>query len=414
MHSQFLNDAPEYQRRVQTPFAPTKVTLAEIQAAVPKRLFGRSTFTALMYVFRDILCATVVYKLGWQIAPMINGVIIAGWPDLAAYLLKCGLWGLYWYTQGIILAGWWCLAHEAGHGTLSPYPWVNHVVGFSMQTFLLAPYFAWRSTHRRHHKATSSVERDENYVPRTRSGYGLPSRYTAIPSDYHEVFEDAPVYTLLCLLFMQALGWQYYLLTNVWGNPSYPPGTNHFNPSSPLFKPNERNGIIASNVGLAIMAFLLYWWGSGVGPGNFFAFYFVPYILANHWIVIITYLQHTDPTIPHYRREQWTFLRGALSTVDRPLLGWVGRFFLHNVCHDHIAHHIFSSIPFYNQPQVTEAIKKVLGDDYIYDSTNTYRSLYRNFTQCCLIEDDGDILFYKNEQGRAARDLLEATVVELH
>ena len=30
-------------------------------------------------------------------------------------------------------------------------------------------------------------------------------------------------------------------------------------------------------------------------------------------------------------QDQWTFARGALATVDRPLFGWVGRFFFHNV-----------------------------------------------------------------------------------
>jgi len=114
---------------------------------------------------------------------------------------------------------------------------------------------------------------------------------------------------------------------------------------------------------------------------------------------MLTYLHHSDPTIAHYRNKQWSFLRGAVSTVDRPLLGWAGRFFLHNVSHDHVAHHLFSSIPFCklvyavlfpnyfsffglystpaqpsfsatdNQPYVTEAIKKVLKDDHNYDST---------------------------------------------
>ena len=53
---------------------------------------------------------------------------------------------------------------------------------------------------------------------------------------------------------------------------------------------------------------------------------------------MFTYLHHSDPTIPHYRKAEWTFLRGALATVDRPLLGWMGRFFLHNISHDHVAH----------------------------------------------------------------------------
>lgn len=53
---------------------------------------------------------------------------------------------------------------------------------------------------------------------------------------------------------------------------------------------------------------------------------------------MFTFLHHSDPTIPHYRKKEWTFLRGAVATVDRPLLGWAGRFFFHNISHDHVAH----------------------------------------------------------------------------
>jgi hypothetical protein len=46
---------------------------------------------------------------------------------------------------------------------------------------------------------------------------------------------------------------------------------------------------------------------------------------------MLTYLHHSDPTIPHYRAGEWNWLRGALATVDRPVLGCIGRFFFHNV-----------------------------------------------------------------------------------
>lgn len=58
---------------------------------------------------------------------------------------------------------------------------------------------------------------------------------------------------------------------------------------------------------------------------------FIPRQLANHWVVLFVFLQHSDPTVPHYRGDQWTFLRGALATVDRPVMGRFGRFFFHNV-----------------------------------------------------------------------------------
>ncbi|KAG6829242.1 hypothetical protein H0H87_012189 [Tephrocybe sp. NHM501043] len=399
-----FEDGPEYKKRLETPFAPTKVTLFDVRSAIPKHLQEKRTGKALLFVVRDITCALVVYKLGWLIDPVANYLFQRySIPQAAGAIVKWMVWAIYWYWQGIILAGWWCMAHEAGHGTLSSQGWLNHAIGFGLHTFLLVPYFAWRSTHHAHHKATMSLERDENYVPRTRSDFNLPAETSARIIDYHEVFEETPLYTLIRMVVMQTLGLQAYLLTNAQGSPMYPAGTNHFQPSSPLFKPQERNGVIASNIGITFMCCALYLWTDKVGLHNFLKLYFVPYMLTNHWIVMLTYLHHCDPTIAHYRNAQWSFLRGALSTVDRPLLGWAGRFFLHNVSHDH--HQLMPSLD--NQPHVTELIKKVLKEDYNYDSTNTFRALYRTFTQCSFIEDDGDIVFYKNRNGKAARVLAD-------
>lgn len=406
----FFNDSPEYELRKRTPFRPPKVTVAELRSAIPKHLYQKSTLKALYYVARDIMWALVLYNLGTR----ISGITAAAPPligpldyKIISRLVEWIAWSLYFYWQSLVFSGFWCLGHEAGHGTLSDHTWFNTVVGFTLHTFLLIPYYAWRSTHHAHHKATMSMERDENYVPRTRSDYKLPPEHKALTIDYEEIFEEMPLYTLGRMVLMQLLGMQAYMLRNSMGCPAYPPGTNHFNPSSPLFKPHERRGIIISDIGLCFILAILCFYTSQVGFGSLFRLYIVPYLLANHWIVMLTYLHHSDPTIPHYRNKEWTFLRGALATVDRPFLGWAGRYFLHNVSHDHIAHHTNSSIPFYNLPQVTQLIKSVLGEDYNYDSTNTFRALYRTFTQCCFIEDDGDILFYKNKHGQAARTVAD-------
>ena len=71
-----------------------------------------------------------------------------------------------------------------------------------------------------------SVERDENYVPRTRTDYGLPRESSATFSDYSDIFEETPIYTLMRMIIMQLLGFQCYLLRNVLGSPMYPSGTN--------------------------------------------------------------------------------------------------------------------------------------------------------------------------------------------
>lgn len=36
---------------------------------------------------------------------------------------------------------------------------------------------------------------------------------------------------------------------------------------------------------------------------------------------------------------------------------------------------------------------------------NSFYALYRSFTECCFIEDDGEIVFYKNQHGVAQREL---------
>lgn len=240
-----FEDSREYKKRLATPFKPTnvgtkypshrrhltpsqiQVTLKDIHSAIPKHLYEKSTLKALFYIARDVFCAVIVYKLGWRIDPFSNWVFRTVTTSLLANnALKWSLWALYWHWQGVILAGWWCMAHEAGHGTLSPYSWFNHLIGYTLHTFILVPYYAWRSSHHAHHKATMSVELDENYVPRTRSEYNLPKIEIVKINDYHEIFEEAPIYTLLRMLIMQTVGWQFYLFTNAMGNQKYSAGAN--------------------------------------------------------------------------------------------------------------------------------------------------------------------------------------------
>ncbi len=71
---------------------------------------------------------------------------------------------------------------------------------------------------------------------------------------------------------------------------------------------------------------------------------YVPYLGVNHWLVMLTYLQHTDPTLPHYRAGEWTFARGALCTMDRNMLGPVGPYLMHGITETHICHHLVSKI----------------------------------------------------------------------
>jgi hypothetical protein len=49
------------------------------------------------------------------------------------------------------------------------------------------------------------MERDENYVPYTRTDYKLPEATKATKADYAEVFEETPLLTLTRMVIMQGL-----------------------------------------------------------------------------------------------------------------------------------------------------------------------------------------------------------------
>ena len=74
--------------------------------------------------------------------------------------------------------------------------------------------------------------------------------------------------------------------------------------------------------------------------------YFMPYLIVNMWLVMITLLQHTHPSLPHFNDAEWEWLRGALSTVDRSygLLDVV----FHHIADTHVCHHLFSTMPHYH------------------------------------------------------------------
>jgi len=47
--------------------------------------------------------------------------------------------------------------------------------------------------------------------------------------------------------------------------------------------------------------------------------YLVPQTICNFYLCAITFMQHTHADVPHFEGSDWTWLRGALSTIDRKL-----------------------------------------------------------------------------------------------
>lgn len=210
----------------------------------------------------------------------------------------------------------------------------------------------------------------------------------------HSLFEESPLYTLFYQFLIFTIGWPLYLFTNVTGQ-DYPGWTNHFNPRFVIYKDNQFWDIVKSTLGvLGVIATLTYF-GQVFGSLNVIKFYVVPYLNVNFWLLLITYLQHTHPDVPHYRENAWNFQRGAILTVDRSY-GTLLNYFHHHISDTHVAHHLFSTIPHYHAEEATVHLKKVLGKHYFCDETPIATALWNARKACKFVEDEGDVVFYKN------------------
>lgn len=198
---------------------------------------------------------------------------------------------------------------------------------------------------------------------------------------------------------MLTVGWMPgYLVFNATGPSKYRgKNANHFSPTADFFEPKDYWLIVQTDIAffmaVSVVAYGIYTFGFG----NIAFFYLLPLMVTNYHLVLITYLQHTDVFVPHFRGKEWNWLRGALCTVDRsfgPILDHT----FHHITDTHVCHHLFSKMPFYHAQEATKHIRRVLGPYYLKDDTPIARSVWRSYSCCQFVEDTGDIIFYKNQK----------------
>jgi len=296
-------------------------------------------------------------------------------------------WNAYWFTQGAFMTGVWVVAHECGHQSFSKWKLVNDTFGWFLHSALLVPYHSWRISHGQHHKSTSHMERDQVFVPKTRT------QVVGQEKDVHNVIAESPLAALIQIVVMLTLGWPFYLATNAWGQ-DFGRRANHFEPSAPMFKPTQKFEVLISDAGILLVLGVIGYFSYTTSFITMLKYYGMPYLWVNFWLVLITYLQHTDRRVPHFRGEEWTFIRGALSTVDRDY--GIFNVLFHHIGDTHVAHHMFSQMPHYHAQEATKHLKRVLGSYYLEDKTPILKALWNSWTSCHYVENNGEIIYYKS------------------
>lgn len=382
------------------PNAPTLPTKGEIKAAIPAHCFERSYFWSMYYLIRDLIIAgAFVYGT--------SKVLSTDLPDLndPAAIAKWTLgWGFYAFWQGTILTGPWVVGHECGHGAFSPSQTWNDFVGFFVHHALLVPYFAWQYTHAKHHRRTNHLTDGESHVPSTAedNGLGPHNERNSFYAAWHEAMGDG-AFAAFQVWTHLAIGWPLYLLglastgrLDQKGNPLNGRIADHFRPSSPMFPEKLSFKILLSTVTEILSLGGLAYACMKFGFLPVFLWYLNPYFVVNAWLVLYTWLQHTDPSIPHYGEGEWTWVKGALSTIDRPY--GIFDFFHHRIGSTHVAHHLFHEMPHYNALEATHAIKAFLEPKglYNYDPTPWWQAMWKIAHTCHYVEGTTGIQYYKS------------------
>ena len=378
--------------------APKLPTKGEIKAAVPPQCFERSYVWGILYLARDL---TISAAFAYATSLVLSTEIPSDPVELVKYVLG---WSFYAFWQGTIWTGPWVIAHECGHGAFSPSQSYNDFVGFIVHQALLVPYFAWQYSHAKHHRRTNHLVDGESHVPSSKEDNGLGENYerNTFYAAWHEAMGDGAfaAFQIWSHLF---LGWPLYLLGLAStgrlaqdGTPLNGKIADHFRPTSPMF-PEKLSGKIALSTVTTIATLgALFYAKTVFGVMPVICWYWGPYTWVNAWLVLYTWLQHTDPSIPHFGEGEWTWIKGALSTIDRPY--YIFDFFHHRIGSTHVAHHLFHEMPFYNAGKATKALKNYLEPKglYNYDPTPFPIAMWRIARRCHFMEDSEGIQYFKS------------------
>jgi acyl-lipid omega-3 desaturase len=222
----------------------------------------------------------------------------------------------------------WCLfvvGHDCGHTTFSNSTLLNDVVGNLTHGFLIVPFYAWQHSHRMHHTYHNHQEKDKSHA---------------------WLIEDQKKWNGSVFFYLFPFLSYYAYLSGLLDGSHFFPFCN--------FIPAWKSFVSTASAILVPLATTYLFLTS------FFWDLFVPLMVFNAWLVIVTYHQHHHEKTVVYDEKSWTFLLGAQETVDRSY-GYLIDQFSHHITDGHIAHHLFfTKIPHYNLPKATEIVYKHL------------------------------------------------------
>lgn len=338
-----------------------KPNLSEIRAQIPQECFQKSLTRSLFYMVRDMGCVMALQHVYPQ-------YVAGNWPLTIAW----------WNANGFML---WCLfvvGHDCGHTTFSNYPWINAICGHLCHAPLFVPFWPWAKSHNEHHKYHNHVHKDMSYPWFGREQFDTEMTRIA------KFWLRTPFHPFTSYLFS-------YLFAGFYDG-------SHFNPLGVLFWNRKEQiqcavstvSVIAFIYVLIVMIFDFAWTAILVR-------HFVPVLIMNYWLVMVTYLQHHEEDTKTFDDSDFHFAEAAMETVDR-CYGWGIDDVHHNITDGHVLHHLFfTKIPHYHLKKATQAVRPYL------EATGIYRYRYNPNFLWTYARDNYRLSFFTHSKSLTSR-----------
>lgn len=329
-----------------------QIRYQDIKQSIPETLFVPSLTKSLFYFFWDFGIIFLLSFLKWKFDSIFFDP-------------------LYWFLQGTMFWALFVVGHDCGHGSFSQSSRINYFFGHLAHTFLLVPFHGWRISHQTHHNHHGDVERDESWHPISKTQY-----------DSMNPISKFLRFKLFLIVF------PLYLFVRSSGRDG-----SHFLPGSDLFKPYDKKFVVQSTIWWSVWICCILFLGVQFGIWNLISYYVIPYFVFVIWLSLVTFLHHTDSSIPWYRGNSWSFVKGAFSTIDRKygIFEWI-----HHNIGTHTVHHLFPKIPHYHLLESQNALLEHSPEFVHRSKAPIIPSLWKSSKECKYVDDSGTIVFYKS------------------
>ena len=294
----------------------------------------------------------------------------------------------------LALDGWWLKAvsaavmtmslpmlfivgHDACHQSLTPYRWLNKLIGRFTMVPTWHAYSVWDVVHNGlHHPWTNVRGKDFAWMPMSKDEY---DRLT-------------PVGRFLHRRYRTWWGPGFYYIIEMWGKYGMT-GAKAPTPRMNAYFWADRLSVVAFSAFL-VTGVLYFTDRAGLGGNSLLVSagllalgVVIPFLVWNWVMGMIILVHHTHPKIPWYGDvSDWSYYAGQVQSTVHVELPRPIELVLHNIM-EHTAHHADPRVPLYNLEKAQKHLEEAYGDEIVVVPFSL-RGLFETLRTCRLYDYD--------------------------